>query len=318
MVVPEAGPRIITDNGPQFIARDFHAFIRLSGMTHVRTGPYYPQSNGKIERYRLLAVCCRAVEHNLSDDAAISTIREYELNHQFPCEWSDGDIVRRLRHAEQRAERGAAVIIANYKTVEVVSDDDSKKKTVSVPLSMSEIIDAIKQRMNDWPRRVDNVLFVDDQRHGLDYFDRHTTAGLFGWLRRHCKVQWAKGGSLVSQAELFAETERAARRYDGIELLPDEPPIDNIYYRGEVPKPGDGSHLRKLLDRFRPENTIDRDLIQAAFMTPAWGGLPGCRPAFVVASDDGRGVGKSKIPETIGYLFGGHIDVSAGRENRRS
>lgn len=48
---PEARPRIITDNGPQFIARDFKEFIRISGMTHVRTSPYYPQSNGKIERW---------------------------------------------------------------------------------------------------------------------------------------------------------------------------------------------------------------------------------------------------------------------------
>lgn len=48
---PSASPRIISDNGPQFIARDFKTFIRLSGMTHVRTAPYYPQSNGKIERW---------------------------------------------------------------------------------------------------------------------------------------------------------------------------------------------------------------------------------------------------------------------------
>jgi hypothetical protein len=39
------------DNGPQFIARDFKEFIRISGMTHVRTSPFYPQSNGKIERW---------------------------------------------------------------------------------------------------------------------------------------------------------------------------------------------------------------------------------------------------------------------------
>lgn len=43
--------RIISDNGPQFLAKDFKAFIRLKGMKHVRTSPYYPQSNGKIERY---------------------------------------------------------------------------------------------------------------------------------------------------------------------------------------------------------------------------------------------------------------------------
>jgi putative transposase len=48
---PDARPRIISDNGPQFLARDFKDFIRLCGMTHVRTSPYYPQSNGKIERW---------------------------------------------------------------------------------------------------------------------------------------------------------------------------------------------------------------------------------------------------------------------------
>ncbi len=47
---PGVKPRIISDNGPQFIARDFKEFIKLTGMTHVRTSPYYPQSNGKIER----------------------------------------------------------------------------------------------------------------------------------------------------------------------------------------------------------------------------------------------------------------------------
>ena len=48
---PDATPRIISDNGPQFVAKDFKEFIRLSGMTHVRTSPYYPQSNGKLERW---------------------------------------------------------------------------------------------------------------------------------------------------------------------------------------------------------------------------------------------------------------------------
>jgi putative transposase len=34
-------------NRPQFIARDFKEFIRISGMTHVRTSPYYPHSSGR-------------------------------------------------------------------------------------------------------------------------------------------------------------------------------------------------------------------------------------------------------------------------------
>lgn len=48
---PQATPRIISDNGSQFISRDFKEFIRMAGMTHVTTSPYYPQSNGKLERY---------------------------------------------------------------------------------------------------------------------------------------------------------------------------------------------------------------------------------------------------------------------------
>ncbi len=48
---PSARPRIITDNGSQFIARDFKEFIRLWQTSHVFTSPHYPQSNGKLERF---------------------------------------------------------------------------------------------------------------------------------------------------------------------------------------------------------------------------------------------------------------------------
>jgi len=67
---PDQHPRVISDNGPQFIAKDFKEFIRLCGMTHVRTSPFYPQSNGKLERWHksLKSECIRpktplSVEH---------------------------------------------------------------------------------------------------------------------------------------------------------------------------------------------------------------------------------------------------------------
>jgi len=47
---PGVAPRIITDKSPQFIAKDFKEFVRQYGLTHVRTSPYYSQSNGKLER----------------------------------------------------------------------------------------------------------------------------------------------------------------------------------------------------------------------------------------------------------------------------
>jgi transposase InsO family protein len=48
---PLARPRVISDNGPQFISKDFKEFIRLWQTSHVLTSPHYPQSNGKLERF---------------------------------------------------------------------------------------------------------------------------------------------------------------------------------------------------------------------------------------------------------------------------
>ncbi|MDQ3621521.1 MAG: DDE-type integrase/transposase/recombinase [Verrucomicrobiota bacterium] len=48
---PGAHPRIISDRGSQFVARDFKEFIRLWQTSHVLTSPHYPQSNGKLERF---------------------------------------------------------------------------------------------------------------------------------------------------------------------------------------------------------------------------------------------------------------------------
>jgi len=75
---PDAHPRIISDNGPQFIAQDFKEFIRISGMTHVRTSPYYPQSNGKMERWNgsIKSECIRP-QVPLSLDDAIRLVRQY-------------------------------------------------------------------------------------------------------------------------------------------------------------------------------------------------------------------------------------------------
>jgi transposase InsO family protein len=68
---PQARPRIISDNGPQYVARDFQNFIRACLMTHVKTSPYYPQSNGKIERFigSLKRECIRVKTPVSLDDA---------------------------------------------------------------------------------------------------------------------------------------------------------------------------------------------------------------------------------------------------------
>jgi len=75
---PHTHPRIITDNGSAFIARDFKIFLREVGMTHVKTSPYYPQSNGKIERFHktLKSEALRRFQPQDSDHAR-HVVREF-------------------------------------------------------------------------------------------------------------------------------------------------------------------------------------------------------------------------------------------------
>ena len=75
---PGERPRMISDNGPQFVAKDFKEFIRICGMTHVRTSFYYPQSNGKMERwFKTLKTGCIRVTTPLSLEDARRLVGEF-------------------------------------------------------------------------------------------------------------------------------------------------------------------------------------------------------------------------------------------------
>lgn len=55
---------------------------------------------------RLFAAACRAVEHNLDDTQALSAIHKYTQKRPLPKDWSDDEIITRLRDAEHKVERG--------------------------------------------------------------------------------------------------------------------------------------------------------------------------------------------------------------------
>ena len=48
---PEARPRIIHDNGAQYVCDDFKKLLALLEIADSRTRPFHPQSNGKVERF---------------------------------------------------------------------------------------------------------------------------------------------------------------------------------------------------------------------------------------------------------------------------
>lgn len=44
-------PRLLSDNGPSYVAGDLADWLGCRGMAHIRSAPYHPQTQGKIERW---------------------------------------------------------------------------------------------------------------------------------------------------------------------------------------------------------------------------------------------------------------------------
>jgi hypothetical protein len=225
--------------------------------------------------------------------------------------WSDDEIASQYEQCAEAYGAGHKLTLRNF-TEDETQGPSGKSKVTKKPRRLARVVADVREYTRGCPYRVDNLPFVDDAIHGLHFFDRSITAAVFGWLQSQFRVEWCGGVGFVTKDELVAELVRTAKRFDAIEVLPHEPSIEGIYYRGSIPAAGDGKYLRALLNRFSPDTTIDRQLLEAMFVTPLWGGPAGCRPSFVITSDFGRGSGKTKCAESVGRLYGGLIDISAG------
>ena len=131
---PDAHPRIISDNGPQFIARDFKEFIRISGMTHVRTSPYYPQSNGKLERWNksIKSECIRPGVPLSMDDAEQLISQYVEVYNEQRLHSAIGYVTPRAmlegRQAEIHAARDHKLKVARKRR-----EENAKAQPVTPP-----------------------------------------------------------------------------------------------------------------------------------------------------------------------------------------
>jgi len=215
-------------------------------------------------------------------------------------------------------------------TVYVDDKKDSKKK-VPVYVSIKEISKLLQKGTgNSLMRFRSGILFA--VRDGLPTLPETdsirtlpSTEELFAWCHERMRVRWLSGRDVidrdtsetltaVNRAEFFSHCKSSIEpSYLGVELLPHVPSIkDYLYVHGELPE-SDGSALSEISERLNFATEEDRDLMLAALFTPAWGGPPGARPAFLfmnsMASQIGVGAGKSTTAALIAKVWGGFVSI---------
>jgi hypothetical protein len=216
---------------------------------------------------------------------------------------------------------------ANYDMREHV-DANGNPKMKPVRKELSELREQLFDLTNGFPRTAAGIPFVRGPQFGrfgeqgqIRFIEDATK--LHSWLEDVVPLVWEEGRMYTSAWDktkgisvkvlLDTLTVHARHQYDLVESIPHEPKVDKIFYINEVPE-GDGSHLERLCDEFNADSDIDRELLKAATITPFWGGTAGQRPAFVIRTDHGRGVGKSSTVKAIAQIFDGPIKIGANEE----
>ncbi|MBI4560381.1 MAG: bifunctional DNA primase/polymerase [Candidatus Hydrogenedentes bacterium] len=229
---------------------------------------------------------------------------------------------RKLPEAKRRSSRASSKIenqrplLPNYG----LEYEGRAKFRVAYPLP--DIRAQLLKITEGWPKRVGNLLFIREAR-GIRFLS--TPESLFACIGEKFDLRWRSGSdeagiTLTPKTEFFQNLRATVEAFEAVEEFPHEPPMPGTFYAWAAPstyKP-DGSHLERLLGFFNnAETPIDGTMIRAMILTPAWGGLPGYRPAFELTGPD-RGVGKTSLANMCGELYGGAIDIepTGGNEDR--
>jgi hypothetical protein len=95
---------------------------------------------------RLFAAACRTVEHGLHAQDALAAIRTYAQQRPFPVEWTDAQVLDRIRDAEQRTQRGLIPL----------PEPESGKKKILIDTDehrvVNEVVDALTGDPNIFQR----------------------------------------------------------------------------------------------------------------------------------------------------------------------
>lgn len=89
---------------------------------------------------RLYTLCCRCVEHDLTDDEALTVVRACAAEQPFPVAWSDADVLKRLRDAEQECQRGKANVLDLSSFLPAVDSGRDSSLGTPAPPTVRELV----------------------------------------------------------------------------------------------------------------------------------------------------------------------------------
>lgn len=223
--------------------------------------------------------------------------------------------------------------LSNYWTDEKHVDKDGKK--VPQFRSLAKIREKLKGEMRTWPRGAGGVLFIAKTARANMVPDPSSVKLITRleefevWLKEELDLYWA-GGSLMNSGtgvpqkaitlkDLFWSLKgRPFMSYTSIEHAPQWPRREGVYYvPRRLPRETDGSALEAFLGRLNAASEDDRKLLMVMLLTLFWGGSDGQRPAFVIMSHEGRGVGKTTTAEALLRVVGGAIQPDPQENTNR-
>lgn len=113
---PDKKPKIISDNGSQYVSKDFQLYLKEIGLQHIRTSPAYPQSNGKIERFhRSLEDECIRTKSMINLEDARNQVAKYidhynnhrlhsALHYLRPVDFLNGNVDELLKVRQEKLD----------------------------------------------------------------------------------------------------------------------------------------------------------------------------------------------------------------------
>lgn len=194
-------------------------------------------------------------------------------------------------------------------------------ETVTEAVPLTEISDTMLSITGGWPKRLDDGLMFVDQGGAVRFLE--TRHHLFAYLGERSDLYWKSGGgsdgrTLTPKDEYHAHLQDRLEAFEAVEELPHQPHLPRTYYAWKPPADyrANGQYLARLLGYFTnlEDPAVDGALLKAAFLTPAWGGMPGTRPAQAIMASQ-PSCGKTTLADAIGELYGGVVEVQPDGQN---